>query len=314
MTTNFSSGRETYDSWITWLSDPNPQDNRHYLGAGFDHVRVAPESVILLGGMPGAGKTALTLQWAVTAMEADSTLTTLVANVEMPPRELWNRMLARLSGISLTDIRQRNFDASHLYQRDEALDRLEPIRDRLTFLEAPFSMANLIDKANESQARLIVVDYVQRFRDLEESTDRRQSINSVMDTLRLMANHGAAVIVLSSLSRSRDARGRSSYESASVSLASFKESGELEYGADDALLLCPQDDARLVDLKHEKSRYGERRDVVLSFDGRHQSFFVLGARSSSNLPQRPTERRSTETRPEVLAQIRTAMQQGTSHD
>ena len=202
--TSFTAARAAFEDWSDWLADPDPQDNRLFLGRGFEHVHVAPQSVTLLGGMPGAGKTALAGQWAISAMEADPTLTTLIANVEMPPRELLNRQLARLSRITLTEIRERRFDAGNLAQRDAGLDRLEPLCERLTFLEAPFTMPNVVETANETQARLIVVDYAQRFGALDDSPDRCQTINSVMDTLRLMANRGAAVIVLSSLSRSRD--------------------------------------------------------------------------------------------------------------
>ena len=315
-TTSFTAARDTFDIWTDWLGDPDPQDNRLALGCGFEHVSIAPETVTLLGGMPGAGKTALACQWVITAMEADPTLKALIANVEMPSRELLNRQLARLSGLSLTQVRERQFDEGNLYQRDEALDRLEPLCERLTFLDAPFSMANLIATSSETQARLIVVDYTQRFGALDDSPDRRQTINSVMDTLRTMANLGAAVVVLSSLSRSRDARGRSTYDASSISLASFKESGELEYGTDDALLLCPHLDSDLVDLKHEKSRYGERRDLVLAFDRPHQAFTVVGADggSSTTSQRHPQEQRTSATPPEILAQILAARRRGVSHD
>ena len=176
-------------------------------------------------------------------------------------------------------------------------------------------MPNVVETANETQARLIVVDYAQRFGALDDSPDRRQTINSVMDTLRLMANRGAAVIVLSSLSRSRDVRGRSTYDASAMSLASFKESGELEYGADDALLLCPRPGETLVDLKHAKSRYGEQCDSLLDFDRPHQSFSVVGANASAQAI--PAERASpvaalhgSATPPDLLAQIQAARSRG----
>jgi replicative DNA helicase len=64
-----------------------------------------------------------------------------------------------------------------------------------------------------------------------------------------------------------------------LSLASFRETSELEYGADDAFILAPADDANSegaspsrVVLKHLKSRYGETKDIALTFDGKHQRF------------------------------------------
>lgn len=310
MTANsFNSGESVFSDFTDWVFDSDPYDNRLELGSGFEHVRIAPESVTLLGGMPGAGKTALSWQWLIAAMEADPTLRTLVANVEMSPRELLKRQLARMSGIALTPIRERRFGEQDEERLNVGIDRLEPLCERLTFLNAPFTMTNVVETATVTEARLIVIDYAQRFGALDDSPDKRQAIDSVMDTLRLMANHGAAVIVLSSLSRSRDGRGRSTYEGGSMSLASYKESGELEYGADDALLLCPQPKTTLVDLRHEKSRYGERRDLVLDFDRPHQSFSVVGANAAAHAPipeLPPVAQHSSATPPHILAQIRDA--------
>src|SRR5208283_2731807 len=61
-----------------------------------------------------------------------------------------------------------------------------------------------------------------------------------------------------------------------LSLASFRETSELEYGADDAFILAPDggeggSSSRVI-LKHLKSRHGEARDIALSFDRKHQRF------------------------------------------
>jgi replicative DNA helicase len=80
------------------------------------------------------------------------------------------------------------------------------------------------------------------------------------------------------LTRSKDNKGRSSYAGKHLSLASFRESGELEYGADDAFLLYPTDPAVSLDdperpttLAHVKSRDGETQTVELMFHRRTQS-------------------------------------------
>ena len=100
-----------------------------------------------------------------------------------------------------------------------------------------------------------------------------------MGYLRQFADAGAAIIVIAALARSKDAKGRSSYSGEALSLASFRETSELEYGADDAFILAPDDDAEdegdgiaRVVLKHLKSRHGETRDLALRFDRRRQHF------------------------------------------
>jgi hypothetical protein len=65
-----------------------------------------------------------------------------------------------------------------------------------------------------------------------------------------------------------------------MSLASFRDSGELEYGADDAFLLAPVDDANpnVVRLSHLKCRHGAQQTVDLNFDRARQAFTLLVAR------------------------------------
>ena len=62
-------------------------------------------------------------------------------------------------------------------------------------------------------------------------------------------------------------------------MASFRESSELEYGADDAFILAPNGDTEYerdsspkMVLKHLKSRYGETKNIALIFHKKHQRF------------------------------------------
>lgn len=68
--------------------------------------------------------------------------------------------------------------------------------------------------------------------------------------------------------------GRSSYDAKGLSLASFRESSELEFGADDAFILTASDKTEpgTHTLRHLKSRNGECRDVSLRFEGPLQRF------------------------------------------
>jgi len=99
-----------------------------------------------------------------------------------------------------------------------------------------------------------------------------------MGCLRQFADAGVAIVVVAALARSKDAKGRSSYTDG-LSLASFRETSELEYGADDAFILALSSDAKSereassrVVLKHLKSRHGETKDITLTFDRKHQRF------------------------------------------
>ena len=81
----------------------------------------------------------------------------------------------------------------------------------------------------------------------------------------------AGVIVVAAVSRGKDSKGRSTYSGDALTLASFRESSELEFGADDAFILVPDEDDTVV-LRHLKARHSEAKDLMLQFDRRRQRF------------------------------------------
>jgi len=238
---------------------------------------ISPGHVTLLGGAPGAGKTALVMACVVEALRHTGTLKALVANVEMSPAALLDRQLARLSGIEAEVIRHRRFTADHADRLDAGLATVESFVERLAFLEPPFDLANVAHAADAHGADVVVLDYLQRIMPPGEVADPRLRANAVMGMLRQFAGQGCAVLALSAVGRSRDNAGRSTYAAGSMSLASFRDSGELEYGADDAFLLAPVDDAdpNVVRLSHLKCRHGAQRTVDLRFDRARQAFTLL---------------------------------------
>ena len=245
-----------------------------------DRIEVGPGLVTLLGGAPGAGKTAFAMQATIDALRLTPGVRALVCNVEMPPDALLDRQLARLSGVPLTRIRHRQFDQQQLDRLDRGIATLGSVADRLCFLRPPFDLGNVAAAADQFEASLLVLDYIQRITPPGEDAEARSRVNRTMDYLRRFADAGVAVIVISAVGRTRDGRGRSSYSGEGLNLASFRESSELEFGADDAFIIHPdQDDAEgsMVRLKHLKSRYGECRTLMLEFDRYCQHFACVQA-------------------------------------
>ena len=175
----------------------------------------------------------------------------------------------------LDTIRHRRFDGSHDDRLDQSIHTLEALGERLAFVRPPFDLANIAAAADAHDAGLIVLDYIQRIRLPGEHSDKRGSVNATMDYLRQFADAGLGVIVLSAVGRSKDDKGRSSYAGSGLSLASFRESSELEFGCDDAFILHPEDENAEGDamrLRHLKSRHGDARDLLLTFDRPRMSF------------------------------------------
>jgi replicative DNA helicase len=253
------------------------------IGAGeLGRIEVGPGLVTLLGGAPGAGKTAFTMQAVVDALRLTESLRAVVCNVEMPASVLLDRQLARLSGIDLRTIRYRQLRAEHAERIDQALHTLEPVAERLCFVRPPFDLANVAATADAFDASLLLLDYIQRIPPPGEHGDRRGSVDATMNYLRQFADAGVAVVVVSAVGRTKDRHGRNTYAGDGLNLASFRESSELEFGADDAFILVgdPQD-PEWVTLRHLKARHSEPRDLELRFEGACQRFIPSAAEGPS---------------------------------
>jgi replicative DNA helicase len=287
MTANYTPAADLLDTWRADVVSGTPPI-LYPIGAGeLTRIEIGPGLVTLLGGAPGAGKTAFTMQAVVDALRITPTLRALVCNVEMTPPVLLDRQLARLSGIDLTTIRYRKLGAEHSQRIDTAIQTLAPLMNRLSFLRPPFNLENVAGSADAFDAGLIVLDYLQRIPPPEEkkqgtpARDRRGSVDACMDYLRQFADAGVAVVCVSAVGRVKNHRGQSSYDGDALNLASFRESSELEFGADDAFLLVKNpDDDQAVILRHLKARHTEARDLALHFDRACQRFTPAPSSSS----------------------------------
>lgn len=98
--------------------------------------------------------------------------------------------------------------------------------------------------------------------------------NAVLDRFRGFADAARGLLVLSSVGRQPTGRhGKSTYDG--LTLASFKESGDIEYAADDAFLLPPADENGLTELRHVKTRHTEAENIPLRSELRFMRFDPL---------------------------------------
>ena len=274
MSANYLAAADLLGNWRDDVLSGTPPV-LYPVGTGdLEHIEIGPGRVLLLGGAPGAGKSAFVMQAVVDALRMTSTLRALVCNVEMTPPVLMDRQLARLSGIDLNTIRHRKLGVEHGERIDEAFQTLESLAERLCFVRPPFDLANVAASADTFGAGLILLDYIQRILPPgNHQGDKRGSVDATMDYLRQFAHAGVAVIVVAAVSRSKDSKGRSTYAGDALNLASFRESSELEFGADDAFMLVhDSDDEAGVVLRHLKARHTEAKDIALTFDRPRQRF------------------------------------------
>lgn len=272
MNANYQTAADFFDHWRDDLLTGTPPTRWRCGPPELESIELGPGIVSLFGGAPGAGKTCFTMQLVVDALRLNPDLRALCCNVEVAPAVLLDRQLARLSGIDFERIRKRTLDTTHGDRLDAGLHALESVADRLAFVRPPFDLANVAAAADAHGATLLVLDYAQRIKPPGTHGDKRGAVDALMDYLRQFADAGVCVLVVAAVGRQKDSKGRTSYAADALSLASFRESSELEFGADDAFMLAPAETPGEVMLRHLKARNSGQKDIRLRFDGARQSF------------------------------------------
>jgi len=261
----------TYTTALALVSDParfspDARPPRWMPPAPFESVDLRPGRVVLIGAPPGAGKTTLALQ-LVFDVAAQHGLRAVVANVEMSADVLTDKLLARLARVDVTAMMNRDLVEA---ERSRVLSAVATHADalgRIAFHVGSNTVASVYESARTFDARLVTLDYIQRF--ALDAADDRVRLDRLMGQVRRVADQGLAVLVVSSVSR-RAGRSGSTY--AGLDMASYRGSAELEFGADSAYLLDADLRHGIATLRQTKNRYGPLRDVPLRLDGPHQEF------------------------------------------
>lgn len=243
--------------------------------------------LIICGGIPGVGKTAFGLQLTLRAARTETPAVYLSA--EQRPDELLARVLAAEIGrpaVALLD-----GDPNAIAAAFEVLDYL-PLQfvyveqDRPSRAGAVKTLTRIIDQVADmhGSAPFACVDYLQRLSAGEPNgkDDLRISIGKVSAGLStLVREREVSLLAISSLNRAAYAK--------QPSLDSFKETGNIEFDADLALVLKrPEPEAgddegakklsspALVEVWIVKNRNGPvpERPVSLLFDGALGSFWA----------------------------------------
>ena len=259
-----------------WHGEP---PERWPLGPGAlkEEIDFGPGEVLLIGGAPGAGKTAFATGAVFDALRAVPDLKALICNVEMAPEALLNRQLARLSGVPLSLIHKRGLMRDLWKPGQErirtGIETMRALLPRVAFLGLPYSLTHAAEVADEFGARCILLDYLQRIAAPGVQASQREGIEAAMGCIRAMADAGAGVLVLSAVARQSGTKG-SDYSG--LGIASFRGSSELEYAANSAYVLTNGDNPEAVVLHACKRRNGETRDVRLRFERDLQRFVPEG--------------------------------------
>ncbi len=217
--------------------------------------------IVILGGAPGAGKTTFAVQLARHYAQAGHPVGLLACDEDA------NGLLIRWgqqSGLERGDLERGDRAACSelalgvgdllLVDQDEDVGAtVETVAERLAAMTQ-----------GTGRAGVLVVDSVQTARTTANDADGiRERTTQTVNVLKSVAKiHGLLVIATSEMARSNYRGGR---DKATVALASFKESGGIEYGATVALALVAISDD-LVGVQNVKCRIGRKLPVHLQLD------------------------------------------------
>lgn len=266
-----SWGGPEYEAWMKTIANEQPRPLFQVGSGEMSSIEVGPELILALGGLPGSGKTSLVMQWTVDVLRNNPSMFAAICNLEMSPHSLMDRQLARLSGVSATDVRKRRFDPE-AKQRIKTADRtMQSVMPRVAFIKTACTVDGLCEAASQAEVQLLVLDYLQKLRPpAEHRSNPTASLDYAMGRLRELAMSGVAVIVLSSLGRTAN--------STNPDPTDLRGSAAIEFESDNIYLMssvkksAKSDPQIPVVLSQHKSKYGDCRDVRLIFDRTVQSF------------------------------------------
>ena len=235
------------------------------------------EGLLLLAGAPGSGKTTFALQIAGHVALSGSPV--IFITFENSPTNLTLKGVCARGGVNPFDV-QRGF--ADLAKLREGAEAWRPVAERLALIEGTAALtisqiralARRAMNHHKANQCLIIIDYLQLLakasNELRGMATVRERVEVAGAMLRELATRlRSPVIALASQNRAEgnyDGLGKGS-----ASLASLKESGDLEYGADLVCFLTPAKDrtaiapARAVDLTIAKNRHGDTGRVDLIF-------------------------------------------------
>ena len=250
-----------------------------------DYVFAEPGDMVVLGGYPSAGKTALALMMAARAAEKRKVGYFYLENND---RKLFDRLVASRADVSFGRIKRFSMTEEDFKAVIEAKDALT--RPALEFVGASgMTVSDIRAVALSRHYQIVVVDYLQKLRGSRErrSMSDVERVSEVSSDLQALGRQtDILVLALSQLARP------DKKTSEAPGMHSFRQSGQIEQDADVAMLLYNEDERSPKNrtLKIGKNKDGEANIALrMYFDGDKQTFHRL----AEDRLQTPPARRRT---------------------
>lgn len=227
--------------------------------------------LIIIGARPGAGKSAMAAHLAIEAARGGAPVA--MFSMEMNRADVFRRMIANISGISLNKVRNSTDGPEDI--RRTTMAALTAIDSAPIYIDdsARANTASILHEvkrhaaAGRPKIRCIIVDYLQLMKAPGRASTRAEEVSDLTRSLKLGAMQlGVPIVVLAQLNR------ESVREESSPELHHLKDSGSTEQDADVVIFLHVTGKARreaiqsnlptevdLIVAKHRNGPIGNRR-------------------------------------------------------
>lgn len=254
--------------------------------------------LILWGGRPGMGKTAL--MCSEIKFQAENGYPVGVFSLEMSDKQLAARIAANECGINIENLHKNRLTDFELKLLNDHRKKLEAlpiyIYDKSSI--SPLEMKIQAGKwKRENDIKIIFVDYLQLMRVKSFKGNKEQMIGEISASLKGIAKEfNIPVVALSQLSRAVETRGGSKRPM----LSDLRDSGSLEQDADIVMFIYRPEYYNIekwdddegnstknqVELNIEKYRNGDPGAVVVGSDLQYMRFYNLTCQDPffDNLP------------------------------
>ncbi|MDB4614161.1 replicative DNA helicase [bacterium] len=282
-----SLGDMCLDRYEHYTTVHEAEDPSEYYGiqTGFTEldkmvVGLQPGDVMVVGGRPSMGKTAIALEMA-RHMASEQNKKVTIFSLEMNKEQLFDRLFA-----AFHQVEEHKLSRGDL--RDEQLESMGTTFDALGSIplylddDADKTITNLRSKARRHKMEhgidVLIIDYLQLIQVPTHlvSANRTEHLRYISENIKALAREiDAPIIALSQLNREADRRTDKRPQ-----LSDLRESGAIEQDADYALLLYRDsyydedcDDPFITDLYLKKNRpHGETGHVELRFNKEQHRF------------------------------------------